>query len=372
MDLVVAIQLVEAQMETFNMKKYISLFIVAIISLFTINSFAYTAPPAPAKGGYVLDETGKLSQSDIDRLNRKIDNLKQNTKNEFGVAIIQSTGGDDIADVGQTIFRAWGIGNKQLNNGVLLVVALAERKTRIQTGKGAEGDLPDLKANDILQGTLKPLLKQGKFYEGIDATLDSISSSLDNRTKAVAQLPKQSSPSSSSSDNSGVAAFFILLMIGVCGIIGLAIYILTKRAQKEAEEYEKKRLRILDELKRPNHYYSHNHYNDSHKRSFTPSAPTPVPHKDNHPYIAPAIVAPIAATVITNKVKQMRKEEADRRKREEEANKRKREERNSSSSYSSSSYSSYDSGSSSSSYDSGSFGGFGGGDSGGGGSSGDF
>lgn len=365
------------------MKKYLSLLVVLFATLFTVNSFAYDAPPKPANGGYVLDEVGKLSQDQINQLNRKIETLKQNTKNEFGVAIIQSTGGADISDVGQTIFRSWGIGNAQLNNGVLLVIAMAEHKTRIQTGKGVEGDLPDLKANDILQLQLKPLLKQGKFYEGIDTALNAISTSIDDRTKQVAALPPQTENKAlhSNDSSSSGSGWLVILLLGGAGLVGLVIFLAARASQREEEEQRQLEL----QRRRDEERARRKREEDAWKREATNLKTSPeVPAHKSPNYVTPVAVGLIggaaglaagAALSEAERARHKREEEARRRRDDEERtqreNRRRREEEESRrSSYTSSSYTS----SSWSSSDSGSFGGggFGGGDSGGGGSSGDF
>lgn len=346
------------------MKKYLSIIVALVTALFAANSFAYTSPPAPANGGYVLDEVGKLSQTEIDQLNHKIESIKQSTKNEYGIAVIKSTGGEDIADVGQTIFRAWGVGDKKLNNGVLLVIAIAEHKTRIQTGKGVEGDLPDLKANDILNNTLKPYLKQGKFYDGINATLDSIASSVDSRAQApsapASNADSLSNTQQTSSDSGG--SIILLVLLTIAGMVGLFVFLSVRRSRKEEE-----RLYRLEQEERRRNW--NRQVDEQRLRNQNLTTTPEVPNKK--PYFDPYATAAIGTTVAVASATEKREADARRRRREEEDTKRSS---SSSSSYSSPSYSSYESSSSSWSSGGGGFdgGGFSGGDSGGGGSSGDW
>jgi uncharacterized protein len=163
------------------MKKYFNLIVALVAMLFAGNSFAFTPPPAPAQGWYVVDQTGKLSEEQKAALNLKIDQVSKTTKNEFGILFLNTMDGDNIEDVAYTTFNTWGIGKRGLDNGVLIVVSLQERKSRIETGKGVGGEVTDLQSKQILDNTLRPFLKKGDFAGGFNATLDALSSLIESR-----------------------------------------------------------------------------------------------------------------------------------------------------------------------------------------------
>jgi uncharacterized protein len=83
-----------------------------------------------------------------------------------------------IENVAQDIFTKWGIGKKDANNGVLLLVAINDRKMRIHTGYGVEGSLPDLATAYIQDEVMAPLFKAGDYYSGLNGAVDKIISSL--------------------------------------------------------------------------------------------------------------------------------------------------------------------------------------------------
>src|ERR1700748_2659291 len=221
--------------------KYLNLLIVLFLTLFSVNSFAYTPPDAPPNGTYILDKSNKLSLSEISQLNNKIENLNKTTKNEYGVLLLASMDGESIEDVANATFNHWGVGKKSLDNGILLVISFKERKTRIETGRGVEQDLPDLAASDLLQNVLKPQLKAGKVYDGINDTIDSCSSKIVSR---AAEKLKPVSNTDSSDDNFGW--FFLVLICGVLGVgfIGV-IYVYYNNKREEDNRREKNRLDIL-------------------------------------------------------------------------------------------------------------------------------
>lgn len=177
-----------------RMSKFISLMITLVVSMFALNAMAFDPPPAPSDGTYVVDLTGKLSATQKTQLNNKIEQMNRSTKNEFGILLLADMGGDNIEDVANATYKKWGVGKRGLDNGCLIVVALKERKSRIETGKGVEGDVPDLKAVDILKKNLNPHLKSGDFYGGFDDTLNALSSQIESRHAQKADPPPASNP----------------------------------------------------------------------------------------------------------------------------------------------------------------------------------
>jgi uncharacterized membrane protein YgcG len=330
------------------MKNLINVLCLLAISLFSINSFAFNPPDAPPNGTYVLDLANKLSIDQIHSLNNKIENINRSTKNEFGVLLLSSLDGDSIDDAAYSTFNHWGIGKKNLDNGVLLVISFSERKTRIETGKGV-GELTDLQSNDILQNTLRPQLKAGNVYQGINDTIDKCSALIESRANE-----KAANTSTSSSDNESWV-WWILGFIGLGGVIALVYnYFSSKKEEQEEIARENNDLQDLKRLRSV--------YNTS---NIKPNLNATTPDLPKH-HVAET-VAVVGAVAVAATVIEEERLERKRREREEESNRR-REEESRSSSYESDSSSSSSSDYSSSSSDSG----FDGGSSGGGGSDGSF
>ena len=127
---------------------------------------------------FVNDYTDTLSSEDRTSLENKVSNFEKQTSNEIAVVIIPSLDGDTVENVAQNIFTKWGIGKKDKNNGVLLLIAMTERKTRIHTGYGVEGDLTDLATSYIQSEIITPAFREGNYYTGIDRALDEMIDSL--------------------------------------------------------------------------------------------------------------------------------------------------------------------------------------------------
>ncbi len=147
--------------------------------LFCILSiFAYSTPVFPKLTGRVVDEAGILSQATKEQLASTLSAFENNTSNQVVVVILKSLQGYDIADFGYQLGRAWGIGQKKKDNGVLLIIAPKERKVRIEVGYGLEGKLTDATSSIIIQDKILPYFKKADFNKGIlegtAAILDTI------------------------------------------------------------------------------------------------------------------------------------------------------------------------------------------------------
>lgn len=151
------------------MKKLIILFILSIS--FKLG-FTQEFPAKP--NTLVNDYTQTLSAAQINELEQKLVAFDDSTSNQIAVVIIKSVGDYDINEYALELGRKWGIGGKEKNNGVILLVALGDRKLSIQTGYGLEGALPDIYTKRIIENDIKPFFKEGNYYAGIDAGTNSI------------------------------------------------------------------------------------------------------------------------------------------------------------------------------------------------------
>lgn len=121
----------------------------------------------PELTGRVVDEAGILKQETKDKLTEILANHESNTTNQVVVVTVNSLQGQDIESYSLNLGRHWGIGQKDKNNGVLLVIAPNEREVRIEVGYGLEGSLTDAISNEIIQRVIVPKFKEGNFEQGI-------------------------------------------------------------------------------------------------------------------------------------------------------------------------------------------------------------
>src|SRR6202040_951369 len=109
------------------------------------------------------------------RFNEELAQFERETSDQIVVAIFPKMQSDsDIADYTQRVARAWGVGQKERRNGVVLFVFVQDRKMFIQVGYGLEGALPDLTAFDITEYEIKPHFRTNDYEGGLAAGIDSI------------------------------------------------------------------------------------------------------------------------------------------------------------------------------------------------------
>ncbi len=133
---------------------------------------AFDVPDRPQS--FVNDYANILSVEEKSTLDIRVKNFEEKTSNEIAIVIISSLDGDTIENVTQDIFTKWGIGKNDKNNGVLLLVAIEDRKTRIHTGYGVEGVLTDIGTSYIQSEIMAPAFRENNYYAGIDGALNKM------------------------------------------------------------------------------------------------------------------------------------------------------------------------------------------------------
>lgn len=189
------------------MKKIIILSFLALITLF---GYGQEFPAKP--NTLVNDYTNTLSSEQKQALERKLVAFNDSTSSQIAVVIIKSVGNYDINDYTQKLGRAWGVGGKDKNNGVVLLVAMGDRKLSIQTGYGVEGALPDIYTKRIIENDIKPFFKSNDYYAGIDAGTDSI-------IQLIKGEYKNDNPKAKSKGSKGGAGIIVIIIIIVIVII---------------------------------------------------------------------------------------------------------------------------------------------------------
>jgi uncharacterized protein len=132
---------------------------------------AYAFPPLT---GRVVDSAHIIPQAVSDQITAKLAALESKSGIQLVVATVNSLEGDEIEPYANALFRAWGLGEKQKNNGVLLLVAPNEHKARIEVGYGLEGTLTDALSKIIITNAMAPRFKTGDYGGGIERGVDDV------------------------------------------------------------------------------------------------------------------------------------------------------------------------------------------------------
>jgi uncharacterized protein len=151
----------------------IHLFLAALTLLAISANAAEVIPAAPS--AYFNDYAGVVSKEAASRFNEQLAQFERDTSDQVVVAVFPKMQSDsDIADYTQRVAQAWGVGQKERRNGVVLFVFIEDRKMFIQVGYGLEGALPDATAFDITERHIKPLFKAGNYEAGLATGIDLI------------------------------------------------------------------------------------------------------------------------------------------------------------------------------------------------------
>ncbi|EHQ25385.1 TPM domain-containing protein [Mucilaginibacter paludis] len=185
------------------------LFILCLLILSVCLVFAQDLPPK--SNTLVTDYTNTLSADQKSGLENKLVAFADSTSTQIAIVMLKSVGGYDINQYGTALIRAWGIGVKGKNNGILVLVALGDRKVSIQTGYGAEGAVPDIVAHNIIENDIKPYFKQGQYYEGLDAGTNSLIKQMKGEYKADAKA--QQGTDDSNGGSIGIIIFIVIVVL---------------------------------------------------------------------------------------------------------------------------------------------------------------
>jgi len=141
--------------------------------LFLVAAVA-AAAELPALTGRVVDDANLLDSAAEAALTEKLAAFERKSSDQIVVATINSLDGEAIEPFSNRLFRAWGLGQAREDNGILLLVALNDRKMRIEVGYGLEGTLTDLHSRLIIENTMVPAFRAGDFAGGISRAVDDI------------------------------------------------------------------------------------------------------------------------------------------------------------------------------------------------------
>lgn len=196
------------------MKKIFSIYILLLVGIvaysqdsFDPESLLKQKPPAQL----VNDFTNTLTPDQKQSLENKLVAFNDSTSTQIAVVIIPSLNGNDIADFNVKLGRAWGVGGKEFSNGVVLLIAKADRKLNIATGYGVEGALPDITSKHIIDDVIVPNFKGNDYYRGIEEGTDAIIKAVKGEYTAPVNNRKKGP--------SGSRIIFIIIMIIVFLII---------------------------------------------------------------------------------------------------------------------------------------------------------
>ena len=162
-------------------------------------------PPKPEPPRLVNDFAGVLSRDENYTLEQKLVKFNDSSSTQIAIVIENSLEGDDAFDYSIRLAERWGIGQKGKNNGILIYVAVQDRKIRIQVGYGLEGVVTDAQSKRIIEELIKPQFRAGSYYAGLNDAVDRIISL--SRGEYKADAPP------ATGKKKGLSVFWVIVII---------------------------------------------------------------------------------------------------------------------------------------------------------------
>ncbi len=190
-------------------------------------TLATNGTDVPYLTGRVNDNARIMSEATCNSLGEKLKEHEVKTTNQIVVLTIPSLENESIEDYAYKVFNEWKLGQKDKNNGILIVVVPDERRMRIEVGYGLEGTLPDILAGRIIQNIMAPRFREGDFDTGITEGVTAVITILEGTDPTSMEGLAETSGSSETSNFADLESpdiplgMRILLGAFIFGIIGL-------------------------------------------------------------------------------------------------------------------------------------------------------
>lgn len=195
------------------MRRFFMALLLACVALAS-PAAAQQPVPVPALSGRVVDTTGTLDAARRAALEARLEAIEKQHGSQVVVLIVASTGPEPIEAYAIRVAEQWKLGRADVDDGVLLLVAMQDRRMRIEVGYGLEGAIPDAIARRIIAEQMTPRFRAGDFAGGLEAAVDSI-----GRAISGEGLPPPAAGAARNDDAGGTDWLSLLLFIAFGGFI---------------------------------------------------------------------------------------------------------------------------------------------------------
>lgn len=197
-------------------------------------------PNVADRNVYISDPEGLVSPAAKNTVNNILSNLRQNTTAEVVMAVVPNTGSLTVEDFSTELFTEWGIGKKDRDNGVLILIALEEHAARIATGYGAEGIIPDISARKIIERSVVPYMKENDLDGAVTAVAKDVANVMSS-PEAAEELRSRQADNWNQMPESDITAeeIWSLVMIIVISVffVSMGMYFYDSGKLKKQERY---------------------------------------------------------------------------------------------------------------------------------------
>lgn len=151
----------------FKLLSKLSLSFLFIFSTLTNVTFADSTFPTPTNYKYINDYVGLMDEATKENIVSIGKELEDKTGAQSVIVIVDTIGNDTIQNYANKFFRSWGIGEKDKDNGLLILLAIDDRSYKVEVGRGLEGVIPDLMSNRVMENLATPYFKNNDYSTGL-------------------------------------------------------------------------------------------------------------------------------------------------------------------------------------------------------------
>ena len=207
-------------MKIFKSKlKVFTLFLLLLLCSVYYMPNASSNYPTPSNLKYINDYTNTINNDYKEKIVSIGKELEDKTGAQAIIVVINSTNNISIEDYTNKLFRGWGIGKSEKDNGLLILLAINDRQYRVEVGRGLEGTIPDALSNRVMESLAKPSFSQGNYGEGLlnsysklcDYIAEEYGVTLDKSLNI--ELPSQAQSTTSKNKNLGFVGIGFLILI---------------------------------------------------------------------------------------------------------------------------------------------------------------
>jgi len=197
---------------------YIFALLVLFCTLHYNRAFSQNIPERPNPPRLVNDYAGMLNTQEVSMLEQKLVAFDDSTSTQIVILTVPTLDGYDKADYAQRVGQKWGVGQKDRNNGVLILVkpktADSRGEVQITTGYGLEGAIPDLLSAEIVDREILPSFRNGNYYEGLDKAVNTMMS-LARKEFSASEYQNKAKKNSGKNIPFGLVIFIVFIIIAM-------------------------------------------------------------------------------------------------------------------------------------------------------------
>ena len=196
------------------MRRLLAGLALLLLGIFGSTGLAQAQLAVPALSAHVVDTTGTLAPAQREQLNARLAAFEKTSGSQVVVLLVPTTQPEDIASYANRVGNTWKIGRREVGDGLLLIVALQDRKVRIEVAKSLEGAIPDLAAKRIIDSAITPRFKQGDYAGGLDAGVTQIMALIKGEALPAPEKQQQTALGDFDWGDLAIFMFFAIPLVG--------------------------------------------------------------------------------------------------------------------------------------------------------------